>query len=372
MGDVKPYAVIDADAHVCETVKTWEYLDPNDRGVRPEAVTLADGRDVWVINGKICGFRPATLSEQALRRKSEETHRNLVVPTAAFGLDDVDLRLRHMDETGTDVQVLHNSLWISPVTDRAEIQTALCKSWNRWMADVWSQSNNRLRWTCVVPTTRPEVAAAEMKFARDNGAVGVCLRPFEGDILLIDEEFTPIFAAAQDLDLTATVHIANGSETLSRILSGRGRSLGGFIALGLPTVEACWALLVSDLPKRFPSLRWAFVEATAGWIPWVLHGLRRRGENVPDDPFSAFRIFVTTVVDDDHKNILSYVSDDVLMLGTDYGHLDYSGQVDALQQFAADDSLSADVRQKILYDNPCRGYGIREDEIRKIKETARA
>jgi hypothetical protein len=124
-------------------------------------------------------------------------------------------------------------------------------------------------------------------------------------------------------------------------------------------------LLVSDLPQRFPTLRWAFVEATAGWIPWLVRGLRRRAENVPADPFTEYGVFVTTVVDDDHENILKYVSENVLMLGTDYGHLDYSGEVDALQQFAADESLSPAVRRKVLWDNPSRGWGISEDEVRK-------
>lgn len=370
MNNGKSYAVIDADAHVCETVRTWDYLDPKDRALRPEAVTLADGRDVWIIDGKVCGFRPPTLSEQAVKRKSEQVGRDLAVPNAAFGLDDVALRLRHMDETGTDVQVLHNSIWIAPVTDRADLQVALCKSWNRWLADVWSQSNNRLRWTCVVPTTRPEIANEEMRFAKEHGAVGVCVRPFEGDILVIDQEFDPIFAAAADHDLTMTVHIANGSETLSRILAGRGQNLGGFVTLGLPTVEACWALCVSDLPKRYPTLRWAFVEATAGWIPWVILGLRRRAEDVPRDPFTEFNVFVTTVVDDDHENILKYVSDNVLMLGTDYGHLDYSGQVDALQLFGADERLSEEVRRKILSENPSRAYGISDAELKQLRAVA--
>jgi hypothetical protein len=92
----------------------------------------------------------------------------------------------------------------------------------------------------------------------------------------------------------------------------------------------------------------------------------RRAEDLPPDPFSAFNIFVTTVADDDHGHILEYVSDDVLLLGTDYGHNDYSGQVDAMTVLANDDRLSVETRRKILSSNPMRAFGITEAELAPV------
>ena len=40
-------------------------------------------------------------------------------------LGNVDLRLEHMDETGVDVQVLHNTMFIESATDRAAVEVAL-------------------------------------------------------------------------------------------------------------------------------------------------------------------------------------------------------------------------------------------------------
>ena len=34
---------------------------------------------------------------------------------------------------------------------RTPVEGALWKSYNRWMADVWSQGKNRLRWAAVLP-----------------------------------------------------------------------------------------------------------------------------------------------------------------------------------------------------------------------------
>ena len=56
-----------------------------------------------------------------------------------------------MDRLGIDIQILHNTLWIEQVTERPEVERALCGSWNRWLADIWKQSKGRLRWSCVPP-----------------------------------------------------------------------------------------------------------------------------------------------------------------------------------------------------------------------------
>src|ERR671924_1300400 len=138
--------VIDADAHVIETERTWDYLEPSEQRFRPLLFSSPHdpATQVWVIEGKIRGFRFPTLSEQQLRELSQRASRNMETPQAARELDDVELRLRHMDQLGIDIQVLHNTFWIEQITTRPEVETALCWSWNRWLADVSKKSKGRL------------------------------------------------------------------------------------------------------------------------------------------------------------------------------------------------------------------------------------
>jgi len=42
-----------------------------------------------------------------------------------------------MDQLGIDVQVVYPTIFIEQVTDKPEIDVALCTSYNRWMADIW-------------------------------------------------------------------------------------------------------------------------------------------------------------------------------------------------------------------------------------------
>ncbi len=117
--------IIDADAHVIETERTWDYLEPSEQKFRPRLFYSPDDetRQYWVIDDKIRGFRFPTLSERQLREFAQRAGRNFETPQAARELDDVEMRLKHMDELGIDVQVLHNTFWIEQITTRPEVET---------------------------------------------------------------------------------------------------------------------------------------------------------------------------------------------------------------------------------------------------------
>lgn len=46
------------------------------------------------------------------------------------------------------------------------------------------------------------------------------------------------------------------------------------------------------------------------------------------------------------------------MVGTDYGHADYSNDIEAIQTLARGGKIGAALAQKILADNPKRIYGL--------------
>jgi hypothetical protein len=62
---------IDADAHVIETEKTWDYLEGSDRRYRPVPITVdmpsGKTQNFWIIGGRLIGGRDNIGQE---RRKS--------------------------------------------------------------------------------------------------------------------------------------------------------------------------------------------------------------------------------------------------------------------------------------------------------------
>src|SRR6476660_739951 len=72
------FVVVDADAHVLETERTWDYLEPAEQKYRPLLYSTADNpRQYWVVDGKISGFRFLTLSERELRTMSDKIGRHV-------------------------------------------------------------------------------------------------------------------------------------------------------------------------------------------------------------------------------------------------------------------------------------------------------
>ena len=355
---------VDADAHVLESEQTWEFLAPEDKKYRPRLFASSDDttQRYWVIDGKICGLRLQTLSEQQVQALSERSGRELATARESRQLEDVGLRLAHMDQLGIDIQVLHNTLWIRNVTQRPEVDVALTRAWNHWMADAWKKGGGRLRWTSILPLTDLPAAIDLMRFAKDNGAVGAVMKPFEGSRFMLDPYYYPYYEAAEKLDLSITIHIANASDQLMDAITTPYDPSGGMPQFRMPTIHACHGLLLSEVPSLFPKLRWGFIESSAQWVPWIMHETRRRarqnGKQLPANPFKEYNIYVSAQTDDDFPYVFSYIGDENIVIGTDYGHTDTSSEVDAIEVFRNLDTIGEEQKRKVLVDNAVALYNL--------------
>lgn len=131
-----------------------------------------------------------------------------------------------------------------------------------------------------------------------------------------------------------------------------------------PVIGAFEALIEDEIPKRFPGCRWAFVEASAQWVPYALGEARLRlagkgrGRIEFGRMLSENNFYVTTQWTDDLKWLLSEVGDESLIIGTDYGHRDTATEVLALKRMSEDGNIPAAAVTRILEENPGRLYGI--------------
>ncbi|MPZ14189.1 MAG: amidohydrolase family protein [Chloroflexi bacterium] len=121
---------------------------------------------------------------------------------------------------------------------------------------------------------------------------------------------------------------------------------------------------MSEIPQAFPKLRWAFIEASAQWVPWIVHEARGRyqsqGREFPEHVFQEYRIYVTRQTDDDLPYVTKYAGDENIVIGTDYGHFDPSTEVDAITVFRNEGALDASVVEKVLWANPARLYALEQ------------
>jgi len=99
------------------------------------------------------------------------------------------------------------------------------------------------------------------------------------------------------------------------------------------------------------------------WVPYAVHDFARRfernGINVDkSEVLRKNKIWVTCQTDDDLPYVLRYAGDDMLVIGTDYGHNDTSSEILALRKLKEDGAVPAHVVKKILDDNARTLYGL--------------
>ena len=358
--------VIDADAHVVECARTWDFMDPSEKQFRPIPLETREESGVrlqfWVIDGKVRGFRFPAFSSAELEKRQQQVGRKFADVQESRELGNVDLRVQYMDDTGVDIQVVHNTMFIESATDRAAVEVALCKSWNRWLADIWKQGKGSLRWSCMAPTLSMPDALDQIRWSKENGACAVLLRPIEGNRLLADPYFYPIYDEAQKLDMPIAIHIANGNPWLTDLYNHPVRIASTLHRFRIPTVAAFNDILLSEIHQQFPKLRFGFIEASAQWLPWVLHEAKNRFKTLdrewPDNLAREYGMFVTCENSDDIPYIIREAGEDCLVIGTDYGHTDISSDVDAIKLFRERADVTPAVKRKILSDNARALYGL--------------
>jgi len=336
--------VIDADAHVIENESAWDYMLESERQFRPKIVGAANGDpsvDFWLIDGRLM---PRSNVEKKL-------------PQAAREMTDLSIRIRHLDELNVDIQVIYPTIFIFPTARRPEVDLALCRSYNRWMADIVKKAPGRFRWVVVPPLLNMGCVFDELKFGKENSACGIYLRGLEADRRLSESYFFPLYEAASKLDLPICVHSATGSiESHDFFLDEPG-----FCKFKLAVVGAFHSLIYDGIPARFPKLRIGIIEVSAQWIPYAIHDLARRyarrGKQLGDRVLRDNRVYVTCQTDDDLAYILEYAGEDNLVIGSDYGHSDNASEIEALRKLKNDGKVPARVIDKILQNNPCALYG---------------
>lgn len=346
---------IDADAHVIESHRTWSYLADGEKRFAPMVLRQVQGESASLTNrgGSQKEYWYAGNHIQPADKNVDKEG----LSDDAREMGNVKTRLLHMDQLNIDVQVLYPTIFLSPTARDAEQELAQFKAYNRWLADIWKASDGRLRWAAMAPMNSPHKIRDELAFAKDHGACCVFLRPFECERYVGESYFEPLFKAAEEFDLALAFHSGNGS--YQNVGFHEGHNFGRF---KLAMVSQFHWLLEFEIPKKYPKLRWAFVEASASWLPYVLvdveKRLKRKGRRLDASPLTANNIWVTIETTDDIGYIIDRVGDDNLVIGTDYGHTDTSAQIEALRILRESGDVPTATVDKILGPNAIALYGL--------------
>ena len=360
--------VVDADTHIAESEAMWRWIDAEMYPRRPVLAKIPDDtwykerNAFWLIDGEIfpkpagkASFSLITPSAQKREAGRGDIH------LAVRELTDPVARLKDMDKIGVDVQVIYPTLFLVYLTDDGKLETALCRAYNRFIADACAKAPERLKWVAIPPLRDRAAALAEIRWAKERGAVGVFFRGMEGNLTLDDPYLHPVYASAEELDLAICIHTGSGSRHLMQPFDVERNHT--FAHNRILPVVAFRDLVANRIPEKFPKLRFGFIEAAATWVPYVWHVLKRSVRSDlkkadPRDLFREYRFWVACEADEELPLLLRYIGEDHLVIGSDYGHNDPSKEPEFVKNMRAREDVAPDVIEKILRQNPRRLYGL--------------
>jgi uncharacterized protein len=334
------YNVIDADGHILEPLDLWEkYLDPKFRDRAPRLVTdPATGKEKLLVEAQLLG------SEQGMggiggvgARQGEVKAAEMSYEDGRPGGFDPHKRIPDMDLDGIDAAFLYPSmgLFAGAVQD-PDLAAALCRAYNRWLADYCRPYPDRLFGIAMLPMQSVQHAIEEMKFARKElGFHGVFLRPnpYHGNKMMDDPMYEPFWAAAEDLAIAVGFH-EGGSSGMPTVGIDRfeGRAAKHIVSHTMEMMLVCLAVIWGGVCERHPKIRIGFLESGGGWIaPWLDRmdrhfddqGFNDSGlQTRPSELFRRNCWISFEPVEGSLKVLADYIGPNKIMWATDYPHRD--------------------------------------------------
>jgi predicted TIM-barrel fold metal-dependent hydrolase len=358
---------------VLEGPATWNFLEPEFEARRPVPLVFdanaaggayARFNAVWLIEGQvfpkmagrgwhIFGTPPMSVAAHAK-------------PFAVGSQDmtDIPTRLADMDRLGIHYQVVYPTLFLVSLTQDGGLERALCRSYNRFMAEACSTSNGRIRFAAVVPFHDMQHAGEVAREAKELGAVSAMVLGLMGDNPLSDEQFYPLYEALSDLRLPLAIHVGWGSPAMTSVFTDQVNSV--FSGLVVPVLMGFWSMMAGGVYERFPELKVAFLEAGCEWLPYLVNQLDRyyerglpRLKRAPSEILKDGNVYLACESEENIAQIIPFIGEDQLVLASDYGHVDASWEEDMVRGLAAHQpGLSPAVHEKLLSTNPMRLYGL--------------
>ena len=368
------FRVMDADRHVMEPEDLYDrYLEPEFKG----KVYISPGRKQRIVDGRPVSDNTNAPSGGGMTLG--EGYR-ACYPEAVAADFDAPSNLHDMDREGVDVAVLFPTvglyiMWADFIAPR--LSAGICRAYNNWLADYCSADRERLHGVMLIPLQDPELACEELRRAsKDLGLVGIFWRP---NVLcgrtMSSPDYFPVYELAQELGVTVCVH--EGARTvLPQAGSDRFSEFTRHaVCHPFEQMLALGNFCGDGVLEKFPELKVAHLEAGCGWLPFWLDRLDehwdRAGARVrttaerPSWYFKRQCMISTEAGEEFVHDVVHHVGADYVVMATDYPHPDAIGKFPdhTVGDLSGNEDLSAEVRRKILWDNPARLYGIEDPHL---------
>jgi uncharacterized protein len=340
--------VIDADGHVLENEKEIElYFEGDYKGVKRSGVfSIFPSLDGWP--------------------------RGFVRGLDKISTTTAETWIQFVDGSKLDAAVLYPTAGLSfGLIQDPDWACVVARAYNNWLYDRYCKVDSRLKGVAILPVHDPKEAVNELRHAVTEQKMVAGLLPA---VTMLNKgyghaDFYPIYEEAQKLNVPLAVHgaVSRGLgfdflQTMSMIHTLE-HPLAQMIQLTSVVLDG-----VFDL---FPKLRMGFLEAGAGWIPYMMdrmdekfHIDRKRKHfplsKRPSEYFKSGNVYVTCETDEKILDtVVREMGEDYMMYPTDFPHEREAGVfAKDIPEFWERSDLSERVKRKVFSENAKRFYNL--------------
>ncbi|HKV54815.1 MAG TPA: amidohydrolase family protein [Candidatus Binataceae bacterium] len=276
------HPVIDSDGHWVEFEPVLlEYLD----GVAGPSMVDRFRREDYLAG--LGSWSRMTLEERSARRPIQPAWWGLPARNALDRATSMlpKLMYERLDDIGLDFAIAYPTLALFfPTIKDHEVALAGYRAYNMMAAELFKGLGDRLIPAACIPMNTPSEALAELEFATGRGLKAMMMtslmrRPIKAahkngepdryatwpDELGLESEYDydPVWAKCVELRVVPTFH--SGSQGIGTRVSYSNfvyNHIGHFAAAG---EAVCKSLFLNGVTRRFPTLKFAFLEGGVGW-----------------------------------------------------------------------------------------------------------
>ncbi len=369
------YNVIDADGHILEPLDLWDkYIDPKFRDRAPRLVKGENGKERLVMDENVVGDGNRGIGRIGAvgARQGVVAADTMEYKDGKAGGFDPHARIPDMDADGIDAAFLYPSLGLfSGAIHDPVLAAAVCRAYNRWLADYCKPYPDRLFGVAMLPLQSVELAIDEMRFAKKElGFHAGFIRPNPySDKMIHEARYEPFWAAAEDLDFAIGFHegASSGMPTVG-VDRFEGRGARHIISHTMEMMLAAMSVIWGGIADRHPKLRVGFLESGGGWIaPWLDRmdrhfddqGFNDSGLSMrPSEIFQRNCWISFEPVEGSIKVLADYIGPHKILWATDYPHPDgfFPGAPKMIEERMR--GLSPQTRHQIMAGGAMGFYGL--------------
>jgi len=351
--------LFDADNHYYETADAFtRYLEPSMARRSVQWATVNDRRRLLVagsVNRLLANptfdpiARPGSLTEYFRGQNDSGAE----VKDLFGKLDPLEshpeyinaaARIKVMDEQSVESALLFPTLGVllqHALRNDVEALHATYHAFNLWIEEEWGfNRDGRVFAAPVIIMADPQLAALEVEWALEHGALMLCMIPgpvpnrHGGTRSPASADLDPVWARINEAGVAVGYH--GTDKILDRYISEWEPPNPGFaifsstfnmmVSHGRPIFDTMASLICHGLFERFPELRIGTIETGSHWVGHFLQELQsvygKRPNEFAEPPVDTFlrHVWVSPFFEDNINDLKDIVGVDRILFGSDWPH----------------------------------------------------